>query len=771
MSRVELPRSRALAAEARWPPSVWEGPLFRMLDERGRRELEAAGRRRALAAGESLFSADAAGDSFFIVAEGTVVVESRGGETRLVRRGQTLGEETFLQRARTASARARDAALVIELPVRLCERVIQRSAGGGAVERTRRVLFRAVVSERLSRLALARYISASDFERLLDAAEVREATRGEPLCSAGEHAGAALVVLDGLVQVEREHDGRVAVEAYLAPGDLYGLDEALAGGQYSESAVALGSASWVRIPSAVLSDVLARAPAAISALQSACEQRRERQRSARAKLTSFATEHAFQGMDRLELARSLLVIDPDSCVRCGHCAWACAETHDGVARLERRGEFVRTQLVSEAASQGVARLFLPNACQHCVRPECLPACPTGAISIGSAGAVSIRAALCTGCGACAKACPWGSIWMAPSSESASQAVAIKCDLCREYVGPACVQACPTEAIQRLEPRSAFAEVGAVVGRPEHFPERAVLGEPSVARSSLAPPAALIAFAAAWYASRSGAVTASGGAGVLLGWVAALSFGVALSYVLPKRALRRWLSPAAASPWRELRTWAQRWGRLATGSEVRSIVKPWLTVHVLAGVAASVAAAAHGGLRFRADWAGALEASFWLTITTGLSLRAVYARAPRALSRIERTAGLPEDLEGDERRLLEELERQLSGRDELVKRIAERLLVPYTRAWLGPYLLVGSGRTLAEEQSALREHVVAALDGRGQDRLAGLDQALRVVVELRALPARRVLYGALRAGLPLHLLCTALCVALLAVHVASVWRMF
>jgi hypothetical protein len=205
--------------------------------------------------------------------------------------------------------------------------------------------------------------------------------------------------------------------------------------------------------------------------------------------------------------------------------------------------------------------------------------------------------------------------------------------------------------------------------------------------------------------------------------------------------------------------------------VRSIVKPWLTVHVAAGVAASVAAAAHGGLRFRADWAGALEASFWLTITTGLGLRALYARAPRALSRIERTAGLPEDLEGDERRLLEELERQLSGRDELVKRIAERLLVPYTRAWLGPYLLVGSGRTLGEEQVALRHRVVAALDGRGQERLAGLDSVLRVVVELRALPARRVLYGALRAGLPLHLLCTALCVALLAVHVVSVWRMF
>src|SRR5690606_35998387 len=38
----------------------------------------------------------------------------------------------------------------------------------------------------------------------------------------------------------------------------------------------------------------------------------------------------------------------------------------------------------------------------------------------------------------------------------------KCDLCRDYAAPACVQSCPTEAIIRLEPERDFAEVAAML---------------------------------------------------------------------------------------------------------------------------------------------------------------------------------------------------------------------------------------------------------------------------------------------------------------------
>ena len=49
-----------------------------------------------------------------------------------------------------------------------------------------------------------------------------------------------------------------------------------------------------------------------------------------------STQHVFRDLYRMQVARSLLVIDQDSCVRCGHCAWSCAEVH-GQTRLIRRG--------------------------------------------------------------------------------------------------------------------------------------------------------------------------------------------------------------------------------------------------------------------------------------------------------------------------------------------------------------------------------------------------------------------------------------------------
>ncbi len=51
------------------------------------------------------------------------------------------------------------------------------------------------------------------------------------------------------------------------------------------------------------------------------------------------TAHALRDLYRMRVARSLLVIDQDSCIRCGHCAWSCADAHDdGVSRLARRGD-------------------------------------------------------------------------------------------------------------------------------------------------------------------------------------------------------------------------------------------------------------------------------------------------------------------------------------------------------------------------------------------------------------------------------------------------
>ena len=110
---------------------------------------------------------------------------------------------------------------------------------------------------------------------------------------------------------------------------------------------------------------------------------------------------------------------------------------------------------------------------------------------------------------------------------------------------------------------------------------------------------------------------------------------------------------------------------------------------------------------------------------------------------------------------------ITGRSELVKRLYQRLLLPYLRRPLGWVLLFLSGRRVREERQRLRAHVDGVLEGRGAERLAGLDQLIALVVALRALAAQRALTGLLRLWLPLHLGVAAVAAVLLAFHLAEV----
>src|SRR6185369_16208384 len=136
----------------------------------------------------------------------------------------------------------------------------------------------------------------------------------------------------------------------------------------------------------------------------------------------------------------------------------------------------------------------------------------------------IRAELCTGCGNCAKSCPWDNIQLAPrpASSKGSAEIAVKCDLCRGYQAPACVEACPTGAVLRLDPARDVAEVARVLGAPEV----ATAGSPrsDLARSIAAPVAAASAIAltaGGWALHRTFAWSPARGVGLAAGIAAAL----------------------------------------------------------------------------------------------------------------------------------------------------------------------------------------------------------------------------------------------------------
>lgn len=144
-----------------------------------------------------------------------------------------------------------------------------------------------------------------------------------------------------------------------------------------------------------------------------------------------------------------MLIDMDHCTRCDDCVRACAATHDNNPRFLRHGPIHENIMVAQA-------------CMHCTDPVCMIGCPTGAIHRDSfGGQVVVNPDTCIGCTACANNCPYGNIRMVEArdedgvilaaADSKPILKATKCDLCIDQLGgPACVRACPHDALKRVD---------------------------------------------------------------------------------------------------------------------------------------------------------------------------------------------------------------------------------------------------------------------------------------------------------------------------------
>ena len=165
-------------------------------------------------------------------------------------------------------------------------------------------------------------------------------------------------------------------------------------------------------------------------------------------------------------ATDVLLIDQELCVSCDFCEQACAATHNGTSRLNRK------------AGPTYAHIHVPRSCRHCEDPSCMKDCPPDAIQRGGVGGEVFIGDNCIGCGNCEQNCPYGVIQMSYQTEAsdnfwrwlifgfggkpgtAKQAAAnedaikraVKCDMCIDQKGgPACVRACPTGAAARVSP--------------------------------------------------------------------------------------------------------------------------------------------------------------------------------------------------------------------------------------------------------------------------------------------------------------------------------
>lgn len=476
----------------------------------------------------------------------------------------------------------------------------------------------------------------------------------------------------------------------------------------------------------VIRELAAQHPAALAHALRVQTSGRAKQRQMR----ENATRHVLADLHRFETSRSLLAIDQELCVRCGHCAWSCAEVHDdGVSRLLRRGDVVVAKVRGEAHT-----LLLPSSCQHCKNPACMIDCPTGAITRDARGEVHIREELCTGCGSCVKACPWDNIQLAkpnvrrlPLVKSESNVVAVKCDLCHDRGEPACVAACPADAIMRVDPSVDFDEVRAVLGRnapPPPKPTRRSIVALAITASS-----ALIA-GAAFVALDGASRNATGYA--LFGLVSALG-----AYAIVKRA-------GVRAPTKLRRAFAAR---------------PHFIAHVALGLLTLGVAAAH------TRGHSALAIAFYAATALGALAGALGALVPKRLARIEREALLPEEIAPKLADVDARVFRDLSGTSDLLKGLFARILRPYSRS----VVVLVKTCVVPASQRAMRERLTArvhALVGGDDERLVGLDGLVSIVVQRQALRAQRVLTFALRGAAFAHVVVVCGLAVLVVIHVVT-----
>ncbi len=136
-------------------------------------------------------------------------------------------------------------------------------------------------------------------------------------------------------------------------------------------------------------------------------------------------------------------VDLDACSGCKACVTACHALNG----LEEN-ELWRNvgQLVGGADEAAVVQ-HVTTACHHCVDPACLSGCPVEAYEKDPlTGIVRHLDDQCIGCQYCVLKCPYD-----VPVYSKSKGIVRKCDMCHDRLAageaPACVQACPNQAIR------------------------------------------------------------------------------------------------------------------------------------------------------------------------------------------------------------------------------------------------------------------------------------------------------------------------------------
>ena len=441
---------------------------------------------RAYKAGDAVFEKNTIGSSLFGIAEGSVRVEIDPKDPKKfvpIGKGSITGEVGLISgRRRGATVRAAEPTICVEIPRTAALKLMAQ------VPQARETVNR-ITTERQILQIFKSGLSPSDLEEVLAGAEVMEVKPGQAIIKEGDLSEDLFVIRSGSMVVEKQVAGREVFLSYVPAGSYSGEMAMIDGGPRSATVKAAIRSQVVRLPAEPFRRLLARKPELDSRMRSDMAGRRKVNAFIEGKKDNFggvvdmySSVASFLIEQGIGEATDVLLIDESLCVGCDNCEKACADSHEGLSRLNRE------------AGKTYAKIHVPTSCRHCEHPYCMTDCPPNAIQRGPDGEVFISDAG-IGCGNCQRNCPYDVIqmdkppppkpslleWMLfgkgpgpgepdkawrekqPKAKVEAAKVAIKCDMCTGKTGgPACVRACPTGAAIRVSPED-FLSV-ALLGR-------------------------------------------------------------------------------------------------------------------------------------------------------------------------------------------------------------------------------------------------------------------------------------------------------------------
>lgn len=136
-------------------------------------------------------------------------------------------------------------------------------------------------------------------------------------------------------------------------------------------------------------------------------------------------------------------VDLDACSGCKACVTACHSLNG----LDDQETWREVGLLFGGKLGEPYQQHVTSACHHCLEPGCLIGCPTNAyVKDPQTGIVKHLDDQCFGCQYCILACPYE-----VPKYNERMGIVRKCDMCSQRLAvgeaPACVQACPQQAIQ------------------------------------------------------------------------------------------------------------------------------------------------------------------------------------------------------------------------------------------------------------------------------------------------------------------------------------